>query len=429
MSPYSSDEATHSSSSFKSDAPPVAAVQALASTILWTGVKANRIHVENLNATYNDAYTCHTFSLSLHNDDENHGNGDAQKYVLRVPVGMRLISIVSILSFLQGHTHIPIAEVVHFDPSENNAVGSPYVIQKHLRGVKLSDVLFDMNPEQTSRLARELGDITRQLLAVKSSHAGYVEQKPGHANLGGDEVPQDFIFPFGRGFYSENNGPEAPYEEGPVAQSAHQLLKGLFDRQRDHAITRFGIIDPLSEHTLDDHRNMSWDLLEGNWLDNIDYCLAHLDLWPYRIWVNLEAEPGQPIITGITGWNASIVAPSFLCCAPPFWLWTEPSDFENSDADTDEDERLASRVPTTEENRELKALYGEATGPEYLRFAYGKPYQLARRLFMFAIKGMRANEDFYRSDAMLHAWDELPRQERINHQAIPYWGNIGLPQR
>lgn len=36
-----------------------------------------------------------------------------------------------------------------------------------------------MTHEQMCQFTRELGDITRQLLAVKSSHTGYVEQKPG----------------------------------------------------------------------------------------------------------------------------------------------------------------------------------------------------------------------------------------------------------
>lgn len=121
MSTYSSDEATHFSSSVKTDTPPVAAAQALASTVLWPGVEANRIDVEELKGG-----TSHcTFRLSLRDDDKNDDYTGAKEYVLRMPQRGKLIRTVSFLAFLQGYTNIPIAEVVHFDPSAYNAVKNP----------------------------------------------------------------------------------------------------------------------------------------------------------------------------------------------------------------------------------------------------------------------------------------------------------------
>jgi hypothetical protein len=128
----SSDEATHSSSSVKNDTPPTDAVQTLASAILWPGVEPSRIGVENLE----DGESHITFRLSLR-DGRNDGNNGIQEYVLRLPQRGKLIRAVYFLSFLQGYTNIPIAEVVHFDPSPDNAVENPYIIQKHLGGASL----------------------------------------------------------------------------------------------------------------------------------------------------------------------------------------------------------------------------------------------------------------------------------------------------
>lgn len=148
-----------------------------------------------------------------------------------------------------------------------------------------------MTHEQMCQFTRELGDITRQLLAVKSSHTGYVEQKPGQASLDGDEVPLDVTVPFGTAFGSEDNGPEVPHKDGPAAMSAHQLLKGLFDRQREHMYNTAYAFERRG-HALNDHRDMSWDLFEGKWLEDISYCPALVDIRATRILVDLEAGPG-----------------------------------------------------------------------------------------------------------------------------------------
>lgn len=59
-------------------------------------------------------------------------------------------------------------------------------------------------------------------------------------------------------------------------------------------------------------------------------------------------------------------------------------------------------MPTTKESQELKALYEEAAGPEYMRFAYGKPYRLGRKLVKFVIGGIPGSIEYYKSDAMLN---------------------------
>jgi hypothetical protein len=234
-------------------------------------------------------------------------------------------------------------------------------------------------------------------------------------------VPLDLIVPFDTAFGSGGNTSEVPYQDGPVAMSTHQLLKGLFDRQREHMYNTAYEFQ-RRERALNDHRDMSWDLFEGKWLDGIDYCPAHLDIRAARIWVNLEAEPGQPIITGLTGWSNAVVGPSFLCCRPPVWLWLDEG--EGDDDDSDAEERIANNVPTTEESRELKALYEEAAGPGYMRFAYGKPYRLGRKLVKFAIRGIPGSREYYKSDALLNSWDELPTQERVNEPAVADWDTI-----
>lgn len=79
------------------------------------------------------------------------------------------------------------------------------------------------------------------------------------------------------------------------------------------------------------------------------------------------------------------------------WVWAWQDDEE-------EDELLANDDPGTAEGRELKALFEEAAGPVYVRFAYEPAYRLARRLVRFAVEGLRFNEDFREADVMLVEW-------------------------
>ncbi|KAJ5722962.1 hypothetical protein N7488_000997 [Penicillium malachiteum] len=89
-----------------------------------------------------------------------------------------------------------------------------------------------------------------------------------------------------------------------------------------------------------------------------------------------------------------------MSCTPPVWIWA-------ADEHYDEDERLAGEIPSTPECRQIKEVFEEAAGPNYLRYAYLPQYRLARTLCRFVINGLASNEDFNKSDQLQSEWDEL----------------------
>jgi aminoglycoside phosphotransferase (APT) family kinase protein len=162
---------------------------------------------------------------------------------------------------------------------------------------------------------------------------------------------------------------------------------------------RAGETDTVGSKLIDRFCAMALELDAGGWLVNSHYSLAHLDLAPRNILVDPTSDTQLPIITGILDWDSAILAPMFMSCAPPLWIWGWQDD-------EDEDERTANNEPPTLEARQLKLLFEKAAGPDYMRLAYDPAYRLARRLVRFAFEGVRSNEHFKEAQTMLQEWAE-----------------------
>lgn len=155
----------------------------------------------------------------------------------------------------------------------------------------------------------------------------------------------------------------------------------------------------LAAEFMDRFCTMAIELDRGGWFNNVPNCLTHFDFAPRNILVNPKTDSRNPVITGVLDWDNAGFAPMFMACAPPLWIWGWLDD-------EDEDERTASEEPPTPEARELKKLFEEAAGEDYIRFSYPPAYLLARRLVRFAIDGrIRSNEDMKAAEEMLQEWE------------------------
>ena len=72
---------------------------------------------------------------------------------------------------------------------------------------------------------------------------------------------------------------------------------------------------------LDQFCHMVSDLRDWDCFDNCHISLAHLDLEPRNILINPISDASSPILSAILDWDSAILAPQFMCCKPPFWLW------------------------------------------------------------------------------------------------------------
>jgi aminoglycoside phosphotransferase (APT) family kinase protein len=303
-------------------------------------------------------------------------------YIVRIPRfdSAQVDDEVAVLYYL-NRTAIPAPTVVTFNGTADNALGLPYMVQNQIAGTDLYSYFPTLDHGQKLRIARELGGIFLQMLEARSSTGGRVvlDGDTGAIRIAPLSLPQP---PLTRP--RDDNAPSVP---------PPQWLSALFlAKQAD---------DP-SETLWNEFGWMTRELVAGGWLSDMQYSLAHLDLAPRNILVDptISSDPPRHLITGILDWDSAVLAPRFMSCYPPLWVWA----WQDDEA---EDERAANDDPGTAQGRELKALFEEAAGTDYVRFAYGASYRLARRLVRFAIDGVRSNEDYKEAQVMLQEWAEV----------------------
>jgi len=127
--------------------------------------------------------------------------------------------------------------------------------------------------------------------------------------------------------------------------------------------------------------------------------LYNLDLnhAPRNIMVDSQ---GDGSTTGILDWDSAIFAPRFVGCTPPMGIWAW-------DDEEDEDERKANDTPPTPEKQELKQLFEDAIGQDFLEYACEPQYRLARKLFEFTLHGIHSNETMSEADELIREWSTL----------------------
>ena len=135
--------------------------------------------------------------------------------------------------------------------------------------------------------------------------------------------------------------------------------------------------------------------------------LCHLDLnhAPRNIMVDLQ---NSSVVAGILDWESAIFAPSFVGCTPPMWIWAW-------NEEEDEDERKANDEPPTSEKKKLKHLFEESVGEDFLKYAYGPQYRMARKFFEFALNGIYTNEAIREVGELLSEWSSMrdPTMEAV----------------
>ncbi|KAF3070504.1 hypothetical protein GL218_00173 [Daldinia childiae] len=316
------------------------------------------------------------------------------RYIIRMPRfdNMYLSSQVATLQFLHQHSKIPAPDVIKFDDTEDNELNTRYTIQTRIPGQALLYSYPTLSHEERCRLARELGRVYSELLSIRSATSGVLV-------LPIDGTGPLEILPWKR--------PEVPcareYSNLPVAEDIKKVLQDIFTAQKDYDL-RMWPKDTSGPLLMDQFCKMAAELEADGWFTNCYTSLAHLDLEPRNVLVNPTSDTSSPIISAILDWDSAVFGPQFMCCKPPLWLWAWKEDEE-------EDERTANDEPSTPEGRQLKQLFEEAAGPDYIRFAYEPAYRLARRLVQFAIGGVGSNMAFKEAEEMLKEWTKIHHEE------------------
>lgn len=327
-------------------------VIALARFHLWPGVKPELISVQRMHGG------CFNRVIGL-------GRGKEQ-YIVRVPRSEHLSNVlhdVAAIQFAQKNTRIPVPEVIAFDDTSANALGTPYMVQKRLPGVSAFVAYSTLSQEQKRILAFEMGWVYRQMASIGSNYAGHPIFPSGEWSI------QIHIAPF----QPKNSCQDWLHRDRKPALSVKDLMLSLFEAQTDDNNMIARMIDA------EIFRVLVSELAENGWLDDVPNCLAHLDLVPHNIIVNPDSKSHEQVLSAVLDWDSAVLAPAFMACTPPMWLWA----WEGNE---NEDEMRANCEPAAALNRELKGIFETTAGPVYKRFAYAAPYRLARRLMTFAME-------------------------------------------
>lgn len=317
---------------------------------------------------------------------------------------------VATLDYVRQNSSIPMANVVAKDLSKENVLGSPYVIQDRIPGSDLEVMWDDLNHSQRCTIACEVGRAVKSLLALESPVTGYIKA----VAKGTQTTELHAVVPFD---LKNSDGdlfeePEQQHETVARYPREGQTTLDFFKCQ----IGRWRAVDVDGNAPLVDRTIGLWDSMlkvieEMNDLGlftSEKRCLCHVDLFPRNIMANIQPN-GSVQVTGILDWDEAVVAPKFVNCEPPGWLWGFDDDhtphkdlpawpYEIPGADD---------VPPTSEGQELKRLFEEHAGSEYVSMAYDEHFRLCRGIFRVALYGLTSSEHYEAAERIVSDWARL----------------------
>lgn len=309
---------------------------------------------------------------------------------------------IAILQYVRQHSTIPVPEVKAFDFTSNNPVNSPYVIHDRIPGITLQDAANNgMSHKQWRIAAKEVAHIILKLQCIKHPHPGIITSSTG------DNGVQSFTvepFEIKSPIDLEGRQMQAQYgSRSTVLQDYERNTLRFFATQFGRWRARELQVDPTSILWLD-HMHRLADMVSAMYrlgcLGDDTNCLSHGDLAARNIMVQIGSNDSLTI-TGVLDWDRAAFAPTFVSCAPPWWLW---QDEIFGDVDALEDETNADEEPPDPELVEVKRIFEETVGDDYCCQAYMRHFPMARRLWWIALHGNYSNTSFQLIDTVLSEW-------------------------
>ncbi|KAL8801336.1 MAG: hypothetical protein Q9182_004543 [Xanthomendoza sp. 2 TL-2023] len=318
--------------------------------------------------------------------------GEAEgRYILRIPrfqIAQQRREI-AILRYVQKHTSIPVADVIFSDSTTQNPLNEPYVVQTRIAGQDLEQAYQTLDHEQKRAIAKQWGQILLEQRTVKTEFSGVVDASTNEGGTQSYTVHAYDVF----------SDPEAdPVEIDLVPK---QSILDMF-------VTQCARWDAAEIRTCMDYdpnfRLDHWDRLAtiakvmdaaGLFKDSY-FTLCHFDLHPRNVMVDIQAD-GAAVISGVLDWDSAVFAPDFAVCIPPSWIWAWRDD---EDERTDE----SDDTPADPKDQVLKQDFEEAVGSELRELFYAPQYRMARKLFNFALEGLRNSKAWKDAYDLIGDW-------------------------
>ncbi|KAK4163133.1 hypothetical protein QBC43DRAFT_67587 [Cladorrhinum sp. PSN259] len=336
------------------------------------------------------------------------------------------------IQFLKRHTNLPAASVVIASLNPDSCLGRPYIVTEAIPGQILSEVYQDLSHQVKCRIAKEVGDMYRHMLEVQFP-------VPGDIML--DDITNEVVVaPFTVQQVVEDATPR------PSQRYANEGLYPAFSKPEEvwPADTVFEVMDCLFKKwravRRGDPNDSDYDEVDAEvkleWISRPHYQAYDMntrfrlfDGVPFTLcnggfdWDAVVVDPSRVhepaevagLITAISDLPALEFAPAFNQCKPPVRLWNP--EYENEEGlpwVRIEDAVANCRAePSTEEGKEIKAIFDEAAGDVYRRFAYDPIYVMARRLWRFAFENFASYSCINESERMLRMWKVMRRNGTV----------------
>ncbi|KAL8957716.1 MAG: hypothetical protein Q9193_005085 [Seirophora villosa] len=335
------------------------------------------------------------------------------RYVLRIPrfLYARPDLELAIHHYVQEHTSIPIPQVIFSDPTAANVLETPYVVQARLPGMKLSDAFYTLNHDQRKDVVQQWARIILEEQAIKNQTAGVVEATEGpdgtriyNVRLWDTRCP--FASPSLQDVQLASDRIVFKMFDGVDPASDRNVLKMFLTQFKRWAISstqanRTGDIYDLNAEWYTRLGNVAMDMDAAGLFKDNNHHLCHCDLESYNVLVEVHADDSAEIV-GVLDWDSAVFAPMFVSCAPPWWIWNWNKE--------DVDEARANDTPADPEKQELKELFEDIVGPQFVKYAYEPEYRLARKLFSLAVDGLASSEHFREMEEIFEQWPRLKAQ-------------------
>lgn len=333
--------------------------------------------------------------------------------ILRVPRWnrKRLDREVATLEYIRQKTSIPVATVTMTDFSCNNPFEKPYVLQHRIFARDLNTIWDNLNYAQRCTVAVELGRVFRTLLSLEAPVSGLIE--PASMNM--EDADTFRIVPFDLDIDLDELTDETKQELAfdmaipRTHQTTLDVFRSQFERWKVIALAHSCGEVNTEIQLLDSMLKAVHEMNDLGLFKESSNCLCHVDLHQGNVMARVRSDTSLEI-AAILDWDEACFAPDFVSCHPPGWIWG----YEYADQ-VDENDTLpwpydlegANSVPSTPEQQDLKRLFEESAGPDYLRLAYSEHYRLSRGLFRIARDGLEGNSHFDAAERILAEWESL----------------------
>lgn len=340
------------------------------------------------------------------------------QYVLRVPrngdkdsekTAQNVKDQIAINSYVAAH--LPVPDILSYDTTVNNAIESPYTIQRFAAGQCLEDVLDgDLTTDERFQIASSLADILVRIEKLSFPTPGRLVTAPGIPNRCHD---------FSR---ISTNIAIAPFmiDEGEVQKSTlcpavGDFIGAILDMW--YEASKIDDIPLLPKWTR--LREVKEEMKAYGLLTCEQPVLWHWDFAPRNIIVDRTAD-NKWGVTAVLDWDGLLCVPRVLTRDPPFWIWQIRNKLDQRSGDNN-DWTVSRKLTSQEENIQSHfedCLKASIDIEKYRTDAYDHgPW--VRRLFCFAQKAFFYNEDWDRYDEFIKEWEAYCLEHAITPKKKP----------